>query len=607
MELPAAKPAVSLAVLPFENLSASSDYHYFANGLVEDLIVDLSHFSGLQIMSSYTSGRLGGGQQDLVEEARNLSINYLLTGSIRRASDNLRLNTQLLSTGTSSVLWANHFDTPLEAILEVQDTIVERVVSAIQAEVDHDLLAAARNKPLTSLAAYDCWLRGMERLRLGTLADDEEARKFFRRALSIDPHYSRAYAGLSLSHFNEWSCRLWELYNTSEENAYQYAIRAMQLDDSDHLVQMILGRVYLFRRQFDEAEHHLERSLALNSNDPDCLVQVAGCLCYLGRTSEGERLFDKAIFLNPYRNLWYYQYGSLATFIQRRYRTSIEMALKRQLTNVWVDLPGFIAAAYAHLGEQEKAEEYLRLFLEFFTTSITKGRPPGAAEVIAWVVTANPFKYREDADNLVTGLKLAGIERLAGKAAPSAAVPSTIVPPPEAVMKKIRASWQLSFAGREVTVPDLKGLHDIARLLDAPETEFHCTDLMGLAASMDDTHYRIDARARQEYQNHIHDLQEEIEEATVNHDIGRKAQLERELDEVLGQLTTSTGLGGRGRPLKSPVERARAAVTLRIRNAIKKIAAVHPALGKHLDHSIRTGIFCSYSPEKQQSWLVSSS
>lgn len=220
MERGQSAKTVSLAVIPFQNLSKNEGFDYFAAGFVEELIVDLSRFHDLQLISSYTSDQLATGGDEL-GAARKIAVDYLLKGSLRFYKDNIRLNLQLLDTATCRIIWAERFDTPTDAIFELQDSVVERVVYAISSEVELTMLAAARNKPLTSLEAYDCLLRGMDRLRLGTLEADQQAREFFNQALSIDPYYSRAYAGLSLSHFNEWSCQLWELYETSEQNAYR--------------------------------------------------------------------------------------------------------------------------------------------------------------------------------------------------------------------------------------------------------------------------------------------------------------------------------------------------------------------------------------------------
>lgn len=131
--------------------------------------------------------------------------------------DQLRISTQLTATDGGRILWAERYDAPLATLFEIQDDIVARVVSAISTQIDRALLVAARKKPITSMAAYDLWLRGMARLRQGAPAADQDAPQMFKQAIAVDPHYSRAYAGLSLSHFNDWSCQLWDQWETTEK------------------------------------------------------------------------------------------------------------------------------------------------------------------------------------------------------------------------------------------------------------------------------------------------------------------------------------------------------------------------------------------------------
>ncbi len=114
----------------------------------------------------------------------------------------------------------------------------------------------------------------------------------------------------------------------------------------------------------------------------------------------------------------------------------------------------------------------------------------------------------------------------------------------------------------------------------------------------------LDERARREYQSRISELRAEIEEATDANDPGRAARAQEELDTLIHEIGRATGLGGRARKLGDPAERARTAVTWRIRNAVKRVAAVHPALGRHLENSLQTGVFCRYSPERPTDWEV---
>jgi TolB-like protein len=589
-----------IAVLSFENHSGDANHDYFAAEFVEDLITDLSRFHSLQVISSYTSRKMGTGSLNGLAEAEALAISYLLKGSLRRKADQIRITTQLIEVAGGGVIWAERYDAPLDAIFDIHDDIVERVAGALSAQIDQVLLAAARDKPLTSLAAYDCWLRGMDLLRKGTSAADHEARKIFEQALTIDPNYSRAHAGLSLSYFNDWSCQVWENWDATQSNAFKHAMKAIRLDDTDHITQMILGRVLLYRQQFDIAEQHLNRSLELNPNDAENLMQIAISKAYLGKGEKGEQLYLKAMRLNPYRNIWYYTGGAFTYFVQREFEVCIELALKGPLTDRWVDLPAFLSAAYAHMDKPEEATRYLEIFIETFHKKIIRDHQPSPDEMITWLKLANPFKHAADTALMVDGLVKAGLS--CRPETTSAARTPKPAQNQGNTFKKHQGLWHMAFDGSGIQLPEVKGFFDLARLLATPGEEVHCTEMMGTPDSMSDQETAIDEKARQAYTQRIRDLHSKIAAAEEMNDLGRREKLSAELDQLTEHLTKALGLGQRVRPLNAPAERARAAVTWRIRNAIKKITAAHPALGHHLDQAIRTGNFCAYTPQKDHVW-----
>jgi hypothetical protein len=164
--------------------------------------------------------------------------------------------------------------------------------------------------------------------------------------------------------------------------------------------------------------------------------------------------------------------------------------------------------------------------------------------------------------------------------------------------------WALTFAGRTVRVRDLKGLGDLSVLLGRAGDEVHCLELMGAADVGSDAGAGLDERARREYQARILDLQHDVDDARDANDPVRAERAELELDQLVTELSRAFGLGGRSRGGGSSVERARSAVTYRIRAAIKRIGQDHDALGSHLSHSVRTGIWCSYRPEHEVRWVV---
>ncbi len=174
--------------------------------------------------------------------------------------------------------------------------------------------------------------------------------------------------------------------------------------------------------------------------------------------------------------------------------------------------------------------------------------------------------------------------------------------------------WVLSYEGSTVRLTHRKGFGDLAQLLARPDQEVHVLDLVAVAegqggdrrrrASGGDAGPLIDERARKEYQRRLTELDEDIATAKAGSDLERAARIEAERDALIEQLTAAYGLGGRPRKAGDPAERARAAVTVRLRDALSRIEAAHPALGKHLRAAVRTGAWCVYAPERPTPWQL---
>ena len=194
---------VSIAVMPFRNLSPETDSDYFANGFVEDLTGDLTRFSSLRVLAAESIFALERSDRSVDDVAPQWDLDFLLTGSLRRGDANLRVGVQLIRVQGRETVWAERFDAPLEEVFDIQDEIAATVAGRLAVHVDEATLEGARRQSVEKLPAYECWLRGMDCLKRGTLEGDEESRPLFEQALQIDSQYARAYCGLSLSHFNE--------------------------------------------------------------------------------------------------------------------------------------------------------------------------------------------------------------------------------------------------------------------------------------------------------------------------------------------------------------------------------------------------------------------
>lgn len=584
----------TIAIAPFDNLSGDPLQDYFAQGFVEDVATELSRFSTLDVLHPRTvaDGRLTDGL-----------ASYVVHGSVRRAGGIVRVAVQLVEYAQKRQLWAERYDATAAELHDVQDAICARIARTVAGHVDEARLRVARRAPLASLEVYDCWLRGLDCLRRGTVAADADARRFFARALEIDVDYARAYAGLSLSHFNEWSCDMWEKWDEKERLAYDFARRASSLDESDAMVQVILGRILVYRRRYDEATHHVQRALRLNPNDTDVLVHAGLCQAYLGEHEAALATAGKAMRLHPSGPPWYLLAPvGLSLLCLGRYRECLDACDGAHVSLV-VDGAAFAAASAAFTGDLPLAARFLGVFLDHFQDRVGFGRRAEPGEALRWLLHINPLRRPEDVELLATGLRLAGLEADPDEGRPEAVARPAPLGWAPAVLRREGERWTAAFEGKVVQVTHQKGYVDLVRLLGCPGVEVHCLELADRPAETAGDVPVLDDRARRELGARVRELQRDIDEADAAHDISRAIVAREELDQIVEHLSGALGIGGRSRSLGSAAERARSAVTWRIRNAIRKLASVHPRLGRHLDNSVRTGTFCAYEPETPVAWL----
>lgn len=586
--------SIFIAVLPLEVLAPDARVAMFCEGLVMDLITDLSRFRSFQVIAydsvkQFFSGR--GTDHPLVEE---LELDYLLKGMVRPGKAGLLFNLQLVNVRQNRLVWAEKFSGGFEELFHIQEEIAEKIVTALQHFVDADLLSEIRKKPITSLSAYECWLKGYQELKKGTLETDERARAYFQQAMELDPHYPRAYTGMSLSYFNEWSCQLWTRWDVSRNGAFEWAQKALELDEWDHISNAILGRIYVFNEEYEKAEHFLRRSLHINPNDAEMLVLIAFGLTYLGYPEEARELYDRARRLNPADPYLSHACGAFIHFELGEVERSIELGNHHEIGKGWVDFYAFQAAAYFLKGDLETMQGYWQIFLDEFSQKINGSRPADTQTALQWMINVNPYRGTT---------RLQPFWEYMSRTTPDRLVPqkNTARTSRQSLFTEEGGIWQLSFDGVQVQINDLKGLHDIRQLLLRPNQAIHCTELMGVQA-VDEGVAVIDEKAKKAYRKRILDLQAELEEAEILLHSDRIARLQEEYDQLIEHLSRSIGKGGATRKVAGSVEKCRSAVTWRIRSAIKKVAEVHPALAKHLDISIKTGVFCEYTPEYEVDW-----
>jgi TolB-like protein/Tfp pilus assembly protein PilF len=583
-----------LVVLPIQTPGNMGDEALIAEGLVEDISSELSRFAALDMLAA-SAGRVVA---DLghAEIGERLGVTHVLQGSLRRAGERLRITVRLVECATGTQTWSERFDVPVKEIFAVQDEIVARIAATLVPRLEHSLLAAARRRP-ADFAVYTLTLEGFARLREGTLEADDAARQHFQSAIESDPAYARAHVGMALSWFNEWSCQFWDRFEENTRKAYTSAHRALALDDRDAHLHQVLGKLHLYWQDWERASWYFDRALELCPNDPELLIQQSLHDAYLGRPEVGIARAKRAMQLNPAYPGYYPGLAALVHLVAGDFITAVELG-NRSAGAATVDIPAFWAIACAHLGRIDEARAYFAQYEAEFREKILFGREPQPGEAVAWFFDHNPFRREEHVELLVEGFRR--IEAPLPQRGPH---PVAELDRP-AIFARLGESWIAGYESRQVLLPDLKGFSDIQRLLERPGEEIHCLDLAERVPSMHGGDEMLDDRARAAIKARIRDLQEEIADADDRNDIGRAERLRAEFETLVETLSRALGLGGRSRRLGSLAERARTTVTWRIRHAIRRIEAAHPELGRHFAHSLRTGSFCSYSPERPVAWRL---
>ena len=276
---------LSIAVLPFQNLSGDPAQDYFSDGITDDIITELSRFRTLFVIARNSSFSLRGKTTDVSEIGRNLGVRYAVQGSVRKAGQRVRVTVELVDTASGNHLWGERYDRELQELFAVQDELTRAVVAALPGQIEEAGRELAKCKHTSNMTAYDLVLLGNDRWRRLTRNDLAEALNFFRRAIALDPHYARAHANIAWTHVCSVFIEVTD--ETYLGEALQCIETSLDIDDSDAWSHGVYAQLLFLLRRDDEAEIHFNRALGLNPNDADVVAIFANILVYWGTVARG--------------------------------------------------------------------------------------------------------------------------------------------------------------------------------------------------------------------------------------------------------------------------------------------------------------------------------
>jgi TolB-like protein/class 3 adenylate cyclase/Flp pilus assembly protein TadD len=405
---PVATGKPSIAVLPFDNMSGDADKAYFADGMTEDLITDLSKVGGMVVIARNSTFQYKGKARDVREIGKTLNARYVLEGSVRRSGEIVRVNAQLIDATSGAHLWADRYDGQMKDIFGLQDTITRSVVKALAVELTQDENTRVTQRGTGNVQAYDVLLKGWDHYMKQTPDEFKLAIADFKKASEIDPNYGRAYAALAAIHWDIYT-RFWGpslgLSRDTQADAEKYLAKAMK--DPTPLAHEVASAMLLHAQQHPEAIAEAQRAVASDPNDADGYVALAGALSFAGRPGEALEAVEKAMRLNPhYPSSYAYQRG-LALFGLNRLdeaAAALERAIEINRDDYWSQR--LLLAIYGLTGRRDSA---LRL-VETIKSNDRRGRGAGWDPLTIRAVTYwYPFFKPEDGKRFAAGLAKAGV------------------------------------------------------------------------------------------------------------------------------------------------------------------------------------------------------
>jgi adenylate cyclase len=355
------RPAV--AVLPFDNMSGDPDQEYFADGIAEDLITQLSTWRDCPVIARNSSFTYKGKPVDVKQVSRELGVRYVVEGSVRKVGDRVRISAQLIDATTGAHVWAETYDRELRGIFALQDEISEAIVASMHPELFHAEQKRAGRRELGGFSAWEYAQRGWWHWSKFTRDDNRKARDFFEKAAELEPPFVNAFLGLGSTYYMELLHQWTQSPDQCTAELVRFARRCVEIDDNDPWGQWLLGVTHRITGQHGKAIAAFERATQLSPSFAAGYHDLGVTLAMQGRPDDALANFDKAMRLSPQDpEMWVRLSGvALAHAAAGRFEMAVEWAersLERKAD--WYLPYAVLAVSHVALGDIEAARAAVR-------------------------------------------------------------------------------------------------------------------------------------------------------------------------------------------------------------------------------------------------------
>jgi adenylate cyclase len=392
----------SIAVLPFDNLSGDPSQDFFSDGMTEEIITGLSRIPRLLVIARNSSFTYKGRPVKVQEVGRELGVDYVLEGSVRKSENRVRITAQLVHAVNGHHLWTERWDREMEDIFTLQDEITMKIMSALQVKLTEGEQARVweeQDRP-RNMEAYELVLQGEDLFCRFSAEGNIIARQMFERAAALDPDYTGAVVLLGWTYLME-SWMGWSKDPVASfEKAAEFSERASALNNVLDITQALRGMIHLGRHEYDQSVAAAERAVSLSPGGADAHAWLAVILNACGRHPEALDAVKRAIRLNPLPPSWYYLALGRICWFTGDYGRSLEFTKKAQEFLPEGGPANFnLAICHSLLGDAEQARaaaaELLKEFPDFSLDRVE--------EMI-------PYKDPNDSRLIIDALRRAGLK-----------------------------------------------------------------------------------------------------------------------------------------------------------------------------------------------------
>ena len=396
----------SIAVLPFTNMSADPDQEYFADGMTDDLITELSQVSELFVISRNSTFAYKGKAIDVRHVAKELGVRYVLEGSVQRAGDQVRINAQLIDAVNGGHVWANRYDGPISKVFELEDKVTHSITDALALRLTTEEQQSIGRAETSVPAAYDAFLRGWEHFRRATPEDFGRAIPYFEQAIKLDPNYGRAHAALALVYWSIADANWFRGAGISTDlflgDVTKY-LREAEIHPTSTSHQVV-GNLAMTFGEYPKAIAELKEAIALDPSDSWSYAYMARTLTLAGRPTDALQYIRTAMRVDPHYPPAFLFYLGFAQFSLEQFEeaaVSFEKAIKLNPSDESGFL--FLGATYGYLGQKQEAVSAIAAY-----DALARGQSrPTLTARYAWHWWT--YLKRADRDRLFDGLLLAEV------------------------------------------------------------------------------------------------------------------------------------------------------------------------------------------------------